>query len=79
MPSLYVLSLFTTLGANASINRRLVEKNRSLHTAAGYQPGRLAASYGIQPVSVGAPSSPNHLSVGVAPSRVSTEGRRVTE
>lgn len=52
MPSLYVLSLFTTLGSNKSISRRLVARQEKSQHTTGFQPGRLAAAYAIQPVFV---------------------------
>lgn len=44
MPTLYVLSLFTTLSSNKSISKRLTT-HRGTTNPSGFQPGRLAASY----------------------------------
>ena len=47
MPSLYTLSLFTTLASNKSISRRLVgRQDKSIGT--GFQPGRVALGYATE-------------------------------
>lgn len=55
MPTLYVLSLFTTLSSNKAISKRLTTQ-RGATNLSGFQPGRLATSYA------------QHSFVAVAPS-----------
>lgn len=68
LPSLSVLSLFTTLSRNQAVGRRLARKTTSINT--GVQPGPLADPYGVfKPAGGPAPRSPRIID-GVAPSPV---------